>query len=35
VLLWPFNITGNNKTYLGLHVKYPILCPILTKHGVS
>jgi len=24
-LLWRFKITGNNKTYLRLQVKYPIL----------
>ena len=30
-LLWRFTIAGNNKKYLGLDVK----CPILTKFGFS
>jgi hypothetical protein len=29
--LWRFNVAGNSKTYLGLHVK----CPILTKCEIS
>ena len=30
-LLWWFNVTGNSKTYLGLHVTSPIFYPILIK----
>jgi hypothetical protein len=30
-LLWWFNVTGNRKTYLGLHVRSPIFFPILIK----
>ena len=28
-------VAGDNKTYLGLHIKWPIFCRILTKFGVS
>ena len=24
IRLWPFNVAGNNKTYLGIYVKWPI-----------
>jgi hypothetical protein len=30
-LWWRFNVTGNNKMYVGVHVKYPNL----TKFGIS
>jgi len=35
VLLWGFNVVSNDKRYLGLKVKCPIFCPIVTKCGLS
>ena len=32
-VLWRFIVIGKNKIHWVLHVKYAILCPILTKFG--
>jgi len=32
-LLWCFNFAGDNKTYLGLHIKYPILLPDSSRQN--
>jgi hypothetical protein len=29
-----FNIAGNNETYLGLQVKFPIFCLLLTIYEI-
>jgi hypothetical protein len=34
-LLWIFNLAGNNKEYVGHHVKDAVFCPILIKLGCS
>jgi hypothetical protein len=35
VLLWQFNVTINNQTYLGLHANGPTLLPDLTHFHKS
>lgn len=33
--LWRIYVAGNNKTYVGILVKCPIFCQLLTKFGDS